>query len=60
MKMQKTKNKEIVQVVCPACGYRMPIYYEPEAESSGVRVRCKGRNCTEFFEIKIHRGQQIK
>lgn len=58
--MQKMKNKKMVQAECPACGYRMPVYYSPEAESKGIWVKCKGRNCTEFFEIQIHRGQQIR
>jgi DNA-directed RNA polymerase subunit RPC12/RpoP len=41
------------QIVCPYCGYRMQIYADRKAESHGLYVRCKGRNCKKEFEIKI-------
>lgn len=53
----KTKK---TQVVCPICGYRMPVFYDKSAESKGIYVTCKGRGCKAVFEIKIDKGKQIK
>ncbi len=51
------KDKKI-QVICPNCGYKMPLFYDAEAESKGIHVVCKGRNCKHIFEIKIKKGKQ--
>ena len=48
------------QIVCPVCGYRMPIFYTGWSESKGVYVTCKGRGCKTVFEIKVKKGEQIK
>lgn len=56
----KIDRKKYTQVVCPACGYRMPLFFTEEAESKGVQVACKGRKCSNVFEVKIKYGQQIK
>lgn len=48
MNEQARKN-----VICPFCGYKMPIQYAPKANCSGVYVKCKGRNCRKEFEIRI-------
>ncbi len=42
-----------IQVICPYCGYKMPITYDKNAKCSKVYVRCKGRNCKKEIEIKI-------
>jgi len=54
-----TKEKT-VKVECPYCGYRMPVSYSEGAESRGLFITCKGRNCKKVFEIKIEKGQQVK
>ena len=41
------------RVVCPRCGYRMPIEVKPGAVAHGLFLRCKGRNCGKIFEIII-------
>ena len=41
------------RVRCPYCGYLMPVWQEEDAESSGIWVRCKGRNCKKLFEVKV-------
>lgn len=41
------------KIICPYCGYQMPVMYLPEAQAKGIYVRCKGRNCKQLFEIKI-------
>lgn len=41
------------QVRCPFCGYRMPIYYKQSAQSTGIFVRCKGRDCKKEFEVVL-------
>lgn len=51
--MDKTENSGQEKVVCPHCGYEMPIFYEKDAVSSGVFVFCKGRKCRKKFEIKL-------
>ena len=43
------------KIECPYCGYRMPIFYNEEAQCRGLTVRCKGRNCKKEFEIKIEK-----
>lgn len=48
------------KVKCPYCGYTMPVFYSPKAESYGVRIKCKGRRCGQTFEVKIKKGEQIK
>ncbi len=40
-------------VICPFCGYKMPIQYTTGSVCSGVYVKCKGRKCGKEFEIKI-------
>lgn len=57
---ENEKNEYPQKVVCPYCGYEMPIWYDESAESDGVTVTCKGRNCHSVFEIKIKFGEQIK
>lgn len=58
--IEKIMDKKIRRVKCPKCGYLMPIYYAREAESHGVVVPCKGRNCGALIEIKIKNGKQIR
>lgn len=48
------------KVKCPYCGYAMPVFYSREAESRGIRMKCKGRSCGKTFEVKIEKGEQIK
>ncbi len=56
----KIDKKRYTQVVCPKCGYRMPLFFVDKAECVGVQVTCKGRKCSNIFEVKIKNGQQIK
>ena len=56
MNEKKIKHR----VTCPACGYKMPIYYDDKAKAYGVTVTCKGRNCHAVFELKIENGKQIR
>ena len=48
--MAETRLKK---VVCPACGYKMPVFFGPAARSKELWVKCKGRGCGKVFEIKI-------
>lgn len=50
--MEKQKN-ELKKVKCPFCHYEMPVFVAPHAKSTGIFVRCKGRNCKKLFEISI-------
>ncbi|QOV18910.1 hypothetical protein INP51_13085 [Blautia liquoris] len=56
----KTEKKKSVQVQCPVCGYRMPIFYTEETECRKLKVPCKGRHCKNIIEVTIKDGQQIK
>lgn len=58
--IERIIDKKIRRVRCPECDYQMPIYYNEEAESHGVVVPCKGRNCGALIEIKIKNGKQIR
>ena len=42
------------KIVCPNCGYKMPIEHDVNANCKGIWVKCKGRNCGKTFEIKIN------
>jgi hypothetical protein len=53
-------KKRMIQVECPKCKYKMPLFFEETAKCSGVIVSCKGRNCHTHFELKIKNGIQIK
>lgn len=59
-KIEKIKHKGILRVICPECGYTMPVFYDKQAESQGVFVPCKGRGCKTFFEVKIKNGKQVR
>lgn len=48
------------KVICPFCGYKMPIIYEKNASCNGVYVVCKGRKCKKKFEIKIDDKTTVK
>ena len=48
------------RVICPYCGYRMPLEYESDASSRGVYVKCKGSHCKRDFEVVIKDGVQHK
>ena len=52
------KRQEKTQVECPRCGYRMPVFYDPDAECKGIHVACKGRHCKHVFEVNIKQGKQ--
>ncbi len=54
------ENKKLIKVQCPCCGYKMPVSYNEKANCAGVYVSCKGRNCTNIFEVKIINGKQVK
>ena len=49
MKYLELKNK----VICPYCGYKMPIFYGKNAISKDIYVKCKGKKCKKIFEIEI-------
>ena len=48
------------RVICPHCGYIMPITIDVNAKCKGLNIQCKGRKCRKLFEIKIEKGEQIK
>lgn len=54
--MQKT----ITRVVCKHCGYVMPMRILPDANCSGITVRCKNTKCKKDFEIKVKDGIQSR
>lgn len=47
------KNRKYEKVKCPFCGYEMPIFRSGLSRCAGLYVRCKGRSCGKFFEIRI-------
>ena len=58
--IEKIKDKRVIRVQCPVCGYIEPISYTDEAECDGVMVLCKGMNCRAVFELRIRNGKQIR
>ena len=53
-----TQSKGI-KVVCPHCGYKMPLIFKSNSNSNGVFLMCKGRSCKKTFELIIKDGIQI-
>jgi len=41
------------KIICPHCGYKMPIFKGQNAKSEGLFVKCKNPKCKRIFEIKI-------
>jgi DNA-directed RNA polymerase subunit RPC12/RpoP len=54
------EKDRVNRVICPYCGYRMPIEVASAAVAKGLFVKCKGRRCGKRFEIIIpsHYPQQ--
>lgn len=48
-------EKRLEKVVCPFCGYQMPVFQGENAQSKDIYIKCKGRKCGQWFEIKINR-----
>lgn len=55
--MSNTHNK---RVICPYCGYRLPISYSSATNCRGLEVICKGRNCKRILNVIIEDGVQVK
>jgi DNA-directed RNA polymerase subunit RPC12/RpoP len=47
------EKDHVNRVICPYCGYRMPIEVASVAVAKGLFVKCKGRQCGKRFEIII-------
>lgn len=45
---------KLKQVVCPYCGYRMPVFYGEKAVAKEIYMTCKGKKCKKQFEVRIH------
>ncbi len=48
------------KVVCPHCGYVMPLAILPGAQCRGITARCKNKNCKKEFEVKVKEGMQSR
>lgn len=46
------------RVICPYCGYRLPLKFSGNAEVHNLHVMCKGRNCKREFNLIVSRGIQ--
>lgn len=46
------------RVICPYCGYRLPLSYSPSASCKEISVVCKGRNCKKSFLLIVRDGVQ--
>lgn len=55
--MRAVENK---RVICPYCGYRMPVEYTETTNCSNVYLKCKGSHCKREFELVIKNGTQLK
>lgn len=53
MEQSKFDPQKAQKIKCPYCGYAMPVFFVSNAKSTGIFVRCKGRNCKQFFEIRV-------
>lgn len=46
------------RVICPYCGYRLPIEYSRSANCREISVKCKGSHCRKIFNLIIEDGVQ--
>lgn len=51
-------NNQANRVICPYCGYRLPISYSSNSNCKEISVICKGRNCKRSFNLIIKDGIQ--
>lgn len=51
-------NLSLERVICPYCGYRMPIELTSNSNVSGLFVRCKGSKCKKRFSLLVIDGVQ--
>lgn len=48
---------KLKQIVCPYCGYKMPVFFNEKAIAKGIFVICKGKNCKKQFEIRLSKDK---
>ena len=51
-------EEDIKTVVCPYCGYNLPLKYDDTTNVNGLYVRCKGKHCKMNFMLIIKNGVQ--
>ena len=51
-------NNQGNHVICPYCGYRLPIIYSSNSNCKEILVNCKGRSCERSFNLIIKDGVQ--
>ena len=51
-------NNQGNRVICPYCGYRLPMWYSSNSNCKEILVNCKGRSCKKSFNLIIKDGVQ--
>lgn len=51
-------NNQTKRVICPYCGYRLPLSYSSNSNCREILVYCKGRNCKRSFNLIVKDGIQ--
>lgn len=51
-------NNQGNRVICPYCGYRLPMWYSSNSDCREILVVCKGRSCKKSFNLIIKDGVQ--
>ena len=51
-------NNQGNRVICPYCGYRLPMWYSSNSNCKEILVICKGRSCKKSFNLIIKDGVQ--
>lgn len=46
------------RVICPYCGYRLPLSYSRTANCREISVKCKGAHCKKTFYLIVEDGVQ--
>lgn len=57
-KVSSVSNMANNRIICPYCGYRLPISFSSTACCKEISVICKGRNCKKSFNVIIKDGVQ--
>ena len=51
-------NNQGNRVICPYCGYRLPMWYSSNSNCKEILAICKGRYCKKSFNLIIKDGVQ--
>lgn len=46
------------QIICPYCGYKLPLFLTTSSNMNSISIKCKGRQCSKIFFPIVKDGVQ--